>query len=620
MVTPEAALADTESSRFARLLACAALHPGLRSVLLFGATYEQLKSAARILSELLEAAAGKPAEREELAWYHAADDLWGVDVKSPWNVPGRLTPPDGDRTWRVVVIRDLSNLNLAVLRACVQIVGADYVRFERHGRSRGWQPRLLWLAACPRQGVGRVSPHLVDRFALRWTFGSKPLEDRTAALQDWLEGRKQDQAPSLAAWRSHLRACRGHRPQMTDPAIERVEGKLAEFRGPGLRPHLTLARLALAVAWMGGAREVTATQVDEAATLLGVDALTSVRDGGKHETDREGSRGNEPSGDQPKRPSEPDQWWLIEDSDEEAKGEYAQVPEHREEPEILVQPDPWPEVHAEVEREHASLQPPLVRFGRRLEGAGMAIGVRPTSDVREIALLPTLFVAAAFQPGRKQAAGREEDDPRWMIEEMDLRAWRRAAVPQELLVLVLDATSYGRSDWPGALVPYIRRAYIDRAAVCLVLVGAAGTENELSAERILARNVLVPAFRNALDRSPDRATPLADGLQLALETLRNALQHGRDAVERAQLIVLSDGRGNVPLEVSRGEPLSRPVGRRGIDDALRVARDIAQLRAVESTVLDPQPRYGRQLTRSLAEALRAETEVIPLLMATEEPG
>ena len=114
-----------------------------------------------------------------------------------------------------------------------------------------------------------------------------------------------------------------------------------------------------------------------------------------------------------------------------------------------------------------------------------------------------------------------------------------------------------------ALLPYLRWAYVERATVCLVKVGARGAPTELQAERLVARSLLVPKISQALDEPSGLATPLAHGLDLALQFLRHALHQGRQGVRSAWIVVLTDGRGNVPLKASQTGQLDWPVpGRR----------------------------------------------------------
>ncbi|MYS73101.1 magnesium chelatase, partial [Streptomyces sp. SID5926] len=49
----------------------------------------------------------------------------------------------------------------------VQLLGADVVTVERGGPRRTVRPRARWLAVCRSADVGRVSRHLLDRFAVR---------------------------------------------------------------------------------------------------------------------------------------------------------------------------------------------------------------------------------------------------------------------------------------------------------------------------------------------------------------------------------------------------------------------------------------------------------------------
>jgi magnesium chelatase subunit D len=145
-----------------------------------------------------------------------------------------------------------------------------------------------------------------------------------------------------------------------------------------------------------------------------------------------------------------------------------------------------------------------------------------------------------------------------------------------------------------------------RAELCVVRVGSESAANELRADRVMARNVLVPSVAAALDERPGRATPLADGLALAFRTIRQTLGHGRNTMRKATLIVVTDGRANVPLDVSReGRWLGR-VGRQGIDDARQVARQLRDLPRVRRVLIHPKTDALRDLPMALAAALEAE--------------
>ena len=83
-------------------------------------------------------------------------------------------------------------------------------------------------------------------------------------------------------------------------------------------------------------------------------------------------------------------------------------------------------------------------------------------------------------------------------------------------------------------------------------------------------------------------------------------------------MVLSDGRGNVPLEASQtNRKPTYLVNRQGIEDALQEAEQIRRLKQVEAVVLNPQPKYYSELPIKLAQALGAKIADIPTLNVWE---
>ena len=105
---------------------------------------------------------------------------------------------------------------------------------------------------------------------------------------------------------------------------------------------------------------------------------------------------------------------------------------------------------------------------------------------------------------------------------------------------------------------------------------------------------------------------------MAEQTLQRALQHGRDHVRGARLIVLTDARGNIPLEASQLGRVEGPVGRRGIEDALRIAARIGDMARVEKFVLYSSLPLPGRLPAELAEAMHAEEQLGPALPHGED--
>ena len=127
-----------------------------------------------------------------------------------------------------------------------------------------------------------------------------------------------------------------------------------------------------------------------------------------------------------------------------------------------------------------------------------------------------------------------------------------------------------------------------------------------------ARNLLAPEVFKALEGEAGVATPLAHGLDLAGRTARASLQHGRSQVVRVRLVVLTDGRGNIPLQASLDGVLDRPVSQDEIDDALTAARSLFEIPRLEIVLLDPQPQFYAELPQRLADELGASVEKVEI--------
>lgn len=101
-------------------LACAAITPGLRSILMFNSSLQDLHVAAEIISQMLEAVTSKSVVKVILGTYEAEDDLWGslgisASQEHPFTwKPGLLV----DDSIRLVIIPDLTKLSLAATRLC----------------------------------------------------------------------------------------------------------------------------------------------------------------------------------------------------------------------------------------------------------------------------------------------------------------------------------------------------------------------------------------------------------------------------------------------------------------------------------------------------------------------
>lgn len=575
----------------AQALACVAITPGLDSILVFDASPARLCAIEATLRRFLEAATGSKVGAVGIGPTTNDDALWGAyridEQGAPAWAPGLVAASDQAN---VITIRDLASAGLEAQRSLVTLVGAGSVHLERHGQSGSWAPNTVWLAACARSNVGKISPHLLDRFAVRIDAGGSAEAMTANRMHEAMKG-KADPGVELVHWitTTALAAVRNRDIAIDDPALDRVLEYFADPVGT-TRRTLTLARLAGALARLANAAQVAARHVDEAAALLGLPPPGAAKVPAPGLADA-------PVPPSPSGAVTPD-----------IAGRYIQPPEDAVQPAgetmvvgaapVAVVAVPYQEDRAPVEREIRSLVLPAVQQRATVRATrGAAIGVMRTQELRDLAITATVIEAAKHRWTRKS--------DRIQVTPADLRRHRRVAPVERMLAVVLDYTALEGWDWGAAVLPYLRTAYAQRASICIVQVGI-NLEPEVRARRSISRSLLAAPIDEILAAQPGSATPLAHGLALALEALRHALQHGRGVAARAQLVVVTDGRGNVPLEASqRGAVIGR-VRDEGVRDAIAVAEKLRVLDRLQSVLIQPPPRFATDLPVRLAAAMGAE--------------
>jgi magnesium chelatase subunit D len=623
------------TERVSTVLACVALDPQLSGVLLLDLDPALLFPLGAWLAELI---GGQFSDDRppllDLSGRHTEEALWGRFVPTRDGAdPLRWAPGPLDRHARrpgVFLVPDLTRLSLPAARAAVTLVGADVAHLERSQQSSTWHPRDRWLAALRREDTGTVSPHLLDRFSVRVdAVGLAPQVRRQRTL-----------APPAAQWQYAVRTgrCAGFPAE----AAERVEA-LVSASAPGLRRGLALARMARALAGLEGAPEALAGHVDRAAALIGLwpEADAAIGDPAADGTAAEAGPAATPGGNPAAGPHTPpgtpggSQHPAAEASS--AEHPVARHPATNGNGSVKVapggQPEPFPLTPAHGTPGHPGPDkggPPVpgapypeddamprrvsdpLRFGWQRGKAGPArgypIGTERARDLNDIAVVPTLLEALIHQVERCQSHYQEDHPLHVRVE--DLRSYRRVPWTGHLLVLVLDHTCRAIDwDWLEPLAPYLSWAYVTRAQVGVVEVGTAVTEgdpvSEVRASEFRVRNLLDPRVEASLEPRPGRATPLAHGLALAAAILRHDTQQGGAPVTDARLVVVTDGRANVPLSNSQSGTPPANVGQQGIKDAEDAARAIRGLHRVQSVVISPGQRANGHLATGLAARLAA---------------
>ncbi|MEO1171939.1 MAG: VWA domain-containing protein, partial [Myxococcota bacterium] len=230
---------------------------------------------------------------------------------------------------------------------------------------------------------------------------------------------------------------------------------------------------------------------------------------------------------------------------------------------------------------------------KQSQNRGRRIGTRrgePKGGAR-LNVLETLRAAAPWQ------RVRGSDGTRLEVRAEDFRVHRYQERTETVTIFAVDASGSSAlqrlAEAKGAVEQVLADCYVRRDEVAMITFRDAGASLVLPPTKSLLR-----AKRTLAGVPGGGATPLAAGIELALQMAEDALRRGKSPV----LVFMTDGGANVARDGSRGRA-------EGDADAKRVARAV-RAAGLPTLFVDIGPR-PRSRAREVADAMAARYLHLP---------